>query len=110
MSNEERTLNPVGGAITSNYVGDLIVPRYVCTLIGCAYALQFLSVGSSGSLRPHGSVFPSGPSPENPYAIQLSRYYNDILSQIRGNGNGEKTRAKVAIALPRPEEAWLAAG
>ena len=33
-----------------------------------------------------GSVFTHGPSPCNPYAIQLARYYSSLLSQPSKNG------------------------
>ena len=40
-----------------------------------------------------GSVFTPGPSPGNPYAIQLARYYESLLPVPAKSGNGEQAKA-----------------
>ena len=79
VSNEERSLSPVGGAITADYWVDPYAPRYFWYACCNAYTLHLLYIGSSRGLGQHGRVFTHGPSPWNPYTIQFSRYCLDIL-------------------------------
>jgi len=50
VSNEERSLNPVGRAITTDYWGDRVFPRYFCTLLLFAYTMQSGLCERSGGL------------------------------------------------------------
>ncbi len=52
-----------------------------------------------GHLEEHGRVFPSGPSPDNPYTLQFSRCSSHILLVQTKNGHA---RAQATIASPLP--------
>ncbi len=52
-----------------------------------------------GHLEEHGRVFPSGPSPDNPYTLQFSRCSSHILLVQTKNGHAG---AQATIASPLP--------
>ncbi len=66
----EHTHSPVGGAIPPTTWGIEIPHDTLCTLIGFACTLQWLSLASSRGLWQHGSVFTGSPSLPNPSTIQ----------------------------------------